>query len=98
MLRGSQVLLRPGRPEDVDALVSMFAAPEVAEWWVGFDRARVESEVLHDDDPAAANGRAVSAYAKVGFRPVGILRQNERGADGTFHDTLLMDVVRGELR
>jgi aminoglycoside 6'-N-acetyltransferase len=49
-------------------------------------------------DPAAANARAIAAYAKVGFRPVGVLRRNERGGDGTFHDTLLMDLVAGELR
>jgi aminoglycoside 6'-N-acetyltransferase len=48
-------------------------------------------------DPAAANARAIAAYAKVGFRPVGVLRQNERSAEGAFHDTLLMDLVAGEL-
>lgn len=49
-------------------------------------------------DPAAANTRAIACYAKVGFRPVGLLRQNERGLDGTFHDSLLMDLVADELR
>jgi aminoglycoside 6'-N-acetyltransferase len=48
-------------------------------------------------DPAAANARAIACYAKVGFKPVGILRQNEQGLDGTFHDTLLMDLVADEL-
>ena len=48
-------------------------------------------------DPAAANSRAIRCYAKVGFRPVGILRQYERGPDGTFHDGLLMDLLAGEL-
>lgn len=48
-------------------------------------------------DPAAANHRAIRCYEKVGFRPVGILRQYERGPDGTFHDGLLMDLLRGEL-
>jgi aminoglycoside 6'-N-acetyltransferase len=48
-------------------------------------------------DPAAANERAIRSYAKVGFRPVGVLRQYERGADGRFHDGLLMDLLRGEL-
>ncbi len=47
-------------------------------------------------DPAAANTRAVAAYAKVGFRPVGIMRQYERGADGRWHDGLLMDLLRDE--
>lgn len=49
-------------------------------------------------DPAAANSRAIACYAKIGFQPVGLLRQNERGADGTFHDTLVMDLVADELR
>lgn len=49
-------------------------------------------------DPAAANARAIACYAKIGFRPVGVLRQNERGGDGTFHDTLLMDLLAAELR
>ncbi len=48
-------------------------------------------------DPAAANGRAIASYAKVGFRAVGVMRQYERGGDGRFHDGLLMDLLRGEL-
>jgi aminoglycoside 6'-N-acetyltransferase len=48
-------------------------------------------------DPAAGNEPAIRCYAKVGFRPVGIMRQYERGSDGTFHDGLLMDLLRGEL-
>ena len=49
-------------------------------------------------DPAAANTRAIRAYERVGFRPVGVMRQYERGPDGTFHDGLLMDMLAGELR
>jgi aminoglycoside 6'-N-acetyltransferase len=48
-------------------------------------------------DPAVANERAIRSYSSVGFRPVGVLRQYERGPDGTFHDGLLMDLLRGEL-
>lgn len=48
-------------------------------------------------DPAASNERAIRAYSKVGFRPVGIMRQYERGPDGTWHDGLLMDLLAGEL-
>jgi len=48
-------------------------------------------------DPAAANVRAVRAYQKVGFRPVGVMRQYERGPDGTWHDNLLMDMLASEL-
>ena len=48
-------------------------------------------------DPAATNTAAIAAYAKVGFRPVGVLRQYERGPDGTWHDGLLMELIADEL-
>jgi aminoglycoside 6'-N-acetyltransferase len=48
-------------------------------------------------DPAAHNDRAIRAYAKVGFKPVGRLRDYERGPDGTWHDGLLMDLLVSEL-
>jgi aminoglycoside 6'-N-acetyltransferase len=48
-------------------------------------------------DPAAANTQAIKAYEKVGFRPVGVMRQYERdtGAE-TFHDGLLMELISGD--
>jgi aminoglycoside 6'-N-acetyltransferase len=49
-------------------------------------------------DPAADNARAIRTYEKVGFKPVGVMRQYERGPDGTFHDGLLMDMLADELR
>jgi aminoglycoside 6'-N-acetyltransferase len=48
-------------------------------------------------DPAAHNARAIRAYEKVGFRPVGRLRNYERGRDGSWHDGLLMDLLADEL-
>ena len=48
-------------------------------------------------DPAVANERAIRAYEKVGFRRVGVMRRYERGADGTWHDGLLMDLLADEL-
>ncbi|MDX6548850.1 MAG: aminoglycoside 6-N-acetyltransferase [Gaiellales bacterium] len=45
-------------------------------------------------DPAAANERAIRCYSAVGFRPVGVMRRYERGPDGSFHDGLLMELVR----
>lgn len=48
-------------------------------------------------DPAASNDRAIRAYEKLGFRRVGVMRDYERGPDGTWHDGLLMDLLRGEL-
>jgi len=44
-----------------------------------------------------ANEPAIRCYAKVGFRPVGVMRQYERGGDGRFHDGMLMDLLREEL-
>jgi aminoglycoside 6'-N-acetyltransferase len=48
-------------------------------------------------DPALANERAIAAYAKVGFRPVGVLRQYERDPAGGWRDGLLMDLLADEL-
>jgi aminoglycoside 6'-N-acetyltransferase len=168
VLRGERVVLRAGTDDDLDALEAIFATPEVARWWHSYDRARIEEEVLHCDDPAeavyvievdgtvagiiqsyeeeepdyrsagidisvapewhgtgvaldalrtlarhlieerghhrltidpdAANGRAIAAYTKLGFQPVGTLRQYERAADGSWHDGLLMDLLAHELR
>ena len=49
-------------------------------------------------DPSAANARAIRAYERVGFRRVGVMRAYERGPDGSFHDGLLLDLLRDELR
>lgn len=48
-------------------------------------------------DPAADNEVAIRVYRRLGFRPVGILHQYERGADGTWHDGLLMELLADEL-
>lgn len=48
-------------------------------------------------DPAADNTAAIRCYRKVGFRPVGVMRRYERGADGSWHDGLLMDLLADEL-
>jgi aminoglycoside 6'-N-acetyltransferase len=48
-------------------------------------------------DPAADNAAAIRAYEKVGFRPVGVMRQYERLPGGEWHDGLLMDLLADEL-
>jgi aminoglycoside 6'-N-acetyltransferase len=48
-------------------------------------------------DPAAHNQRAIRSYQRVGFRPVGIMRRYERGADGSWHDGLLMVLLPEDL-
>jgi aminoglycoside 6'-N-acetyltransferase len=49
-------------------------------------------------DPAVENERAIRSYARIGFRPVGILRRAERAPDGHWRDALLMDLLAEELR
>src|SRR5947209_7067393 len=48
-------------------------------------------------DPALDNSAAIRAYERVGFRPVGVMRRYERGADGSWHDGLLMDLLAEDL-
>jgi aminoglycoside 6'-N-acetyltransferase len=72
---------------------------------VGTDAVRTLATHLIDDlghhrltiDPAVDNAVAIRAYEKVGFRPVGVMRQYERGPDGTWHENLLMDLLADEL-
>ena len=49
-------------------------------------------------DPAVANERAIRSYESIGFKRVGVMRQYERGADGDWHDGLLLDLLREDLR
>jgi aminoglycoside 6'-N-acetyltransferase len=49
-------------------------------------------------DPAANNLRAIRAYERVGFRQVGVMRQYERGPDGQWHDGVMMELVKDDLR
>jgi aminoglycoside 6'-N-acetyltransferase len=48
-------------------------------------------------DPEASNERAIRCYEHVGFKPVGILRRYFRGADGTWRDGLLLDLLAEEV-
>jgi aminoglycoside 6'-N-acetyltransferase len=45
-------------------------------------------------DPATENVAAIRAYAKAGFRTVGVMRRSERDSDGRgWHDSVLMEFV-----
>ena len=46
----------------------------------------------------ADNSAAIHAYERIGFRRVGVMRQYERGADGTFHDGVLMELLQQDYR
>ncbi|KAB8159462.1 GNAT family N-acetyltransferase [Streptomyces sp. 3MP-14] len=93
-------------PDYRHAGIDVFLAPAVHGRGLGTDTVATLARHLVDDhghhrliiDPAAANTAAIRCYTRVGFRPVGILRQYERSADGGWHDGLLMDLLAHELR
>ncbi|GLZ58268.1 GNAT family protein [Micromonospora sp. NBRC 107095] len=92
-------------PDYRHASLDVFLDPAVRGAGLGGDAIRTLARHLIDEyghhrftiDPAAANSAAIRAYAKVGFRPVGVLRRYERGADGRWHDGLLMDLLADDL-
>jgi aminoglycoside 6'-N-acetyltransferase len=91
-------------PDYRHAGIDLFLASAVQGQGLGPDAIRTIARYLFEErghprltiDPSAANERAIKAYASVGFRPVGVMRRYERGPDGTFHDGLLMDLLRDE--
>ncbi|WP_305783038.1 GNAT family N-acetyltransferase [Symbioplanes lichenis] len=92
-------------PDYRHASIDIFLDPSVHNRGLGTDAVRALATHLVDVerfhrlviDPAADNEAAIRCYAKVGFRPVGIMRQYERDADGTWHDGLLMDLLAADL-
>ncbi len=92
-------------PDYRHASIDLYVDPAAHGRGIGTDAVRTLARHLVRDlgfhrlviDPAADNQIAIRTYAKVGFRPVGIMRQYERGPDGTWHDGLLMDLLAGEL-
>lgn len=48
-------------------------------------------------DPAAHNERAIRSCVRAGFTPVGVMRRYERSADGSWHDGLLMELLREDV-
>ena len=69
------------------------AVRTVARWLIG-----VRGHHRLTIDPSTENERAIGAYGKLGFKPVGTMRAYERWRDGSWHDGLLMDLLAGELR
>ena len=92
-------------PDYRHASIDIYLDPSVHGRGLGTDAVRALARHLFADhghhritiDPAADNEAAIRSYTKVGFRPVGIMRQYERGPDGTWHDGLLMDLLADEL-
>lgn len=48
-------------------------------------------------DPSADNARAIRAYEKTGFKPIGIARRYEQLRPGEWSDGLLMDLLVEDL-
>jgi aminoglycoside 6'-N-acetyltransferase len=101
--------IQAGEEADPDyrhAGLDLFLGPDFQGMGLGREAISVAAGWLFDErghhrltiDPSAANERAIHAYSALGFKPVGIMRRYERGPDGTFHDGLLMDVLRDEFR
>jgi len=92
-------------PDYRHAGLDIFLAPEHQGAGLGPLALRLAARWLLDErghhrltiDPARANVRAIRAYEAIGFRPVGIMRRYERGPDGEWHDSLLMDMLAEEL-
>jgi aminoglycoside 6'-N-acetyltransferase len=92
-------------PDYRHASIDVYLDPAAHGRGLGTDAVRTLARHLIDDhgqhrlviDPAADNAVAIRCYGKVGFRPVGRMRRYERGADGTWHDGLLMDLLAEDL-
>jgi aminoglycoside 6'-N-acetyltransferase len=89
-------------PDYRHAGVDMFLAERARGQGYGREALLVVAEHLFEQrghhrltiDPAADNEPAIRCYTAAGFRTVGVMRRYERGRDGSFHDGLLMELVR----
>jgi aminoglycoside 6'-N-acetyltransferase len=92
-------------PDFRHASIDLFLTERVQGRGLGSDAARTLARYLIEErghhrltiDPAADNVAAVRAYEKVGFRPVGVLREYWRSPDGTWRDGLLLELLAREL-
>ncbi len=88
-------------PDFRHAGMDLYLDPAVHGRGLGTDAVRTMAKYLVAEhgfhrltiDPAAANTAAIRAYTKVGFRPVGIMRQYWRDPDGVWQDGMLLGSV-----
>jgi aminoglycoside 6'-N-acetyltransferase len=92
-------------PKYRHAEIDLFLDPDRHGRGLGTEAVRLLVRHLIDDrghhriviDPATTNTAAIRAYAKVGFKPVGVMRRAERDPDGRgWHDALLMELIAQE--
>ena len=94
-----------GSPMYRHAGVDLFLDPAFHGRGLGTEVVRVVCAHLIDEhcfhriviDPEVANEVAIACYRKVGFRPVGVMRQYQRDRFGEWQDGLLMDLLADEL-
>lgn len=92
-------------PDYRHAAIDVFLRPDWHGRGLGAEAVRTLARHLIEDrnhhrltiDPAAANERAIASYRRLGFRPVGVMRQYERSPDGSWRDGLLMELLADEL-
>ena len=92
-------------PDYRHAGIDLFLGAPFQDRGLGTDTVRtIARHLVHDRgqhrltiDPVAHNERAIRAYEKAGFRPVGVMREYQRDPDGSWHDGLLMDLLAREL-
>lgn len=85
--------------------IDLFLSEELQGRGLGTDAVRTLARYLIHDrghhrltiDPSTDNHAAIRAYEKVGFKPVGVMRQYERSPEGGWRDGLLMDLLADEL-
>ncbi|HKB51330.1 MAG TPA: GNAT family protein [Solirubrobacterales bacterium] len=89
-------------PKYRHASIDLFVDPSLHGRGVGTEAVRRVVRMLIEErghhritiDPATENVAALRAYERAGFKPVGVMRQSERDADGTgWHDSLLMELL-----
>lgn len=103
---GAILYVEEPSPDYRHATIDVFLHPGWHGKGLGTDAVRTMARhLIHDRghhrlaiDPAADNEPAIRTYARIGFRRVGVLREYERGADGEWHDCVLMDLLKRELQ
>ncbi len=93
-------------PDYRHAGIDVAIHPDVQGRGLGADAVRTIARYLVEErghhrltiDPAVDNEPAIACYRRVGFRPVGVMREYERAGDGIWRDGLLMELLARDLR